>query len=500
MAEDDLKRVRYFNGLIMQEEDFILEQDYHIKLQRLHNRHLHGAGIVFGLEVELIDAENVRVTPGMALDESTDGPDDVSREIYLTGEEEVNLGLHPAGTEYYIWISYTEAPDPMDVYPAKGGSEPIYIAQTGQVNFGESLPEGANSTEIILARVVYTASGDLDGTSITYLDDEDKSLRLLSSFKADSAEFERLTLRHDNDADPTYARLDGFFFSDTGDNGINAVSDRTRFFGRVDVDEELHVTQDGNFDIDINVTADANIGGDVIVTGEMRSTNASGKLEINDAVHVAESLDLSTGATVNEFSTDGTMADDSDTAVPTEQAVKTYVDAKIQEFIDDQLVGCVAAFAVDSPPDGWLECNGDDVDRTTYANLFARIQTTFGAGNGTTTFNIPDLRGEFIRGWDHGEGNDPDAASRTDSGDGTTGDNLGTKQADAFQDHGHDHQYALYADTGGSGIFASGSTGPDVGVTGGIIHTPEAYGANPAPRFTSETRPRNVALMYCIKY
>lgn len=68
--------------------------------------------------------------------------------------------------------------------------------------------------------------------------------------------------------------------------------------------------------------------------------------------------------------------------------------------------GTIIAYADSTPPDGWLECNGQAVSRTTYADLFAAIGTTFGAGDSLTTFNLPDLRGEFIRGWDNGRGVD----------------------------------------------------------------------------------------------
>lgn len=65
-------------------------------------------------------------------------------------------------------------------------------------------------------------------------------------------------------------------------------------------------------------------------------------------------------------------------------------------------VGAVMYFAMSSAPTGWLKANGAAVSRTTYAALFAKIGTTFGAGDGRTTFNLPDFRGEFIRGWDDG--------------------------------------------------------------------------------------------------
>ncbi len=68
--------------------------------------------------------------------------------------------------------------------------------------------------------------------------------------------------------------------------------------------------------------------------------------------------------------------------------------------------GEVAYFAMSSAPSGWLKANGAAISRTTYSALFAAIGTTFGAGDGSTTFNVPDLRGEFIRGFDDSRGVD----------------------------------------------------------------------------------------------
>ena len=86
--------------------------------------------------------------------------------------------------------------------------------------------------------------------------------------------------------------------------------------------------------------------------------------------------------------------------------------------------GQVAHFAMSTPPTGWLKANGAVVSRTTYATLFAAIGTTFGVGDGSTTFKLPDMRGEFIRGWDDSRG--------VDAGRG-----FGTAQADAFKSHTH---------------------------------------------------------------
>lgn len=144
--------------------------------------------------------------------------------------------------------------------------------------------------------------------------------------------------------------------------------------------------------------------------------------------------------------------------------------------------GAVLGFAMSTVPTGWLECTGAAVSRTTYASLFAAIGTMYGAGDGSTTFNIPDYLGVFFRVWDHGRGADPDAASRTNRGDGTTGDNVGTRQADAFKSHTH-----TYNAFNGGGLAASAS-----GTAGSGTSPTSSTGGN-------ETRPRNVNIMCCIK-
>jgi len=134
--------------------------------------------------------------------------------------------------------------------------------------------------------------------------------------------------------------------------------------------------------------------------------------------------------------------------------------------------GCVNAFAGTSPPTGWLECDGTAVSRSTYATLFAAIGTTHGIGNGSTTFNLPDLRGEFIRGWDNGRG--------VDSGRG-----VGTSQSDAFKAHTHDYNFTATA------VGDAQATSNAMYYSGTKSSTTSTGG--------SETRPRNVAMMYIIK-
>ena len=63
-------------------------------------------------------------------------------------------------------------------------------------------------------------------------------------------------------------------------------------------------------------------------------------------------------------------------------------------------VGAMFIWLTDTAPNGWLLCYGQEISRSTYARLFALIGTTFGVGNGTTTFNLPDLRGRLPLGQD----------------------------------------------------------------------------------------------------
>ncbi len=99
--------------------------------------------------------------------------------------------------------------------------------------------------------------------------------------------------------------------------------------------------------------------------------------------------------------------------------------------------GLSCPFCGTSAPTGWLMCDGASYLRSTYPDLFAVIGTSVGAADGTH-FNVPDLRGRFLRGVDNGAARDPDAAGRTAMATGgNTGDNVGSIQADAFDSHNH---------------------------------------------------------------
>jgi len=138
--------------------------------------------------------------------------------------------------------------------------------------------------------------------------------------------------------------------------------------------------------------------------------------------------------------------------------------------------GAVMAFAMNSAPAGWLAADGSNVNRTTYAALFTAIGTTYGAGDGSTTFALPDLRGYFVRG------------SGTNS-DGTAAGTFGVKQADDLKGHTHVVGSRVNSTAFGTGIIAASNSA----TINGANNSTESTGG-------TETRPKNIAMLYCIKF
>ena len=153
--------------------------------------------------------------------------------------------------------------------------------------------------------------------------------------------------------------------------------------------------------------------------------------------------------------------------------------------------GQIGLFATDYAPTGWLKANGAVLSRTVYTNLFAAIGTRFGAGDGHSTFNLPDLRGEFPRFWDDGRGVD-------------TGRVLGSWQSDAIRNI--TAQMYLYGQDGSSsqGAFGFRKQGER-----GLVWSRNDNNAGVVMDFwldaskvvptAQENRPRNIALLACIK-
>jgi len=146
--------------------------------------------------------------------------------------------------------------------------------------------------------------------------------------------------------------------------------------------------------------------------------------------------------------------------------------------------GAVIYHAANAPPTGFIKANGASLSTTTYADLFAAIGYTFGGSAGS--FNVPDLRGEFIRSWDDGRGIDTLLLFGSD-----VSRVFGSAQAEEIGEHDH-------GVNAGSFLYMKNVSG-----AGRAYASP--YGAVNIPTTwldyaSNETRPRNIALLACIKY
>lgn len=149
--------------------------------------------------------------------------------------------------------------------------------------------------------------------------------------------------------------------------------------------------------------------------------------------------------------------------------------------------GMITAWAGDVAPTGWLICDGTAVSRTTYSTLYALVGNRFGQGNNTTTFNVPDLRGRFLRGADGGSARDPEAASRTAMNTGgATGSNVGSVQNDDFA--WTELRFRYGTDPSGGGLIPFGGN-----ISTGTV-TPTVPG-----KTGQETRPKNAYTNFIIK-
>ena len=143
-------------------------------------------------------------------------------------------------------------------------------------------------------------------------------------------------------------------------------------------------------------------------------------------------------------------------------------------------VGSVALWLTGSAPTNWLHLNGAAVSRTTYAALYALWGTTFGVGDGSTTFNVADVRGEFPRFWDASRGVD---ASRA----------IATAQVDMVKTHTH-----------GTVMGKASADGNAVNASGGLLVVTETYPVTETSdtggaTTGAENRPRNFAFMAIVK-
>ena len=160
----------------------------------------------------------------------------------------------------------------------------------------------------------------------------------------------------------------------------------------------------------------------------------------------------------------------------------------LQKVVINAGVGFVLPYYGETAPPGTLACDGSEISRTVYDELFAVLGTKAGAGDGSTTFNLPDFRGDFIRCV------------------GGNAAELGVQQGDALQSHRHIMQLLYQDGTSYSSVFTAGTNPSSQNIfslEGNITEgwTAQAYATSiVAGNVAGETRPVNVALLWCIIY
>lgn len=207
------------------------------------------------------------------------------------------------------------------------------------------------------------------------------------------------------------------------------------------------------------------------------------------------------GHVIDKFDVDGSLTSNSDGRLPTQRAVKTYVDYTAQSLsnlINSSISnvpkipsGTIFYHGGVNAPSGYLVCNGAQYQTSQYPELFAAIGYSFGGGGGA--FAVPDLRGMFVRGYDAGRGVDPGRA-------------FGSYQADTFKSHGHLFDDIRWAEIDGAysyndPMLGNIAVGPGAGSNRGTDYDNGVHFTRHGTYATgdSETRPKNIALLPIIK-
>jgi len=180
---------------------------------------------------------------------------------------------------------------------------------------------------------------------------------------------------------------------------------------------------------------------------------------------------------------------------------------------DSLPVGTIIAWGgtSSSVPAGWMLCNGKALNKSVYKELFTAIGTSWGSSG--DKFNVPDLRGRFLRGEDGGTGRDPDVKHRAPSNPGGNATGVGSAQEDSIQNHTHDqtphsHDYRYItvfqniADTG-SGYYVPNYAymDYDYATSGSTANIQGATRYNTKSRINAgeESRPKNASVNFIIK-
>lgn len=394
-------------------------------------------------------------------------------------------GVPLAGGKLYTYVAGTTTPQATytDSTGATPNSNPVVLDSRGEANvwLGEATYKfkltDANDVEIwtvdYISAPTTSVSAVLTGNVTISSDSSGPALKITQTGTGD-------VMRVQDSADPDSTP---FVINSSGLVGLGTVAPA----------EALDIDNNGKIQFSSSGTARMVISAD--------ATNST--IDVKADRNLVVKTNATTILTVNDADVTATVPVVLPAAPTTtlQAATKGYVDG-----LTGAPAGIISAFAGGTAPTGWLACNGAAVSRTTYATLFAAIGTTWGAGDGVNTFNLPDLRGMFLRGT---------GTNGTGSSSGTVGPAVGTYNADTYLNHnhtatssssvsdpGHTHQYNNSTATPGP-TWAAGSgytvqTPNTASSTTGITVSTSTTVATSTTGGT-ETRPRNYGILYIIK-
>lgn len=325
-----VKRMRYFDGLFLTQEEFNLEQNYHIRMRRLHNRHLHRCGIVWGLDVVADGTDRVKITKGMALNKAKGAVDegnedeDISQEIVLTDDGTLILESEDIKKGVYIYLDFEKVEN--YIVAERGGTEEIHWLEDAVFGYTIDINQiKENEGQLILAKVK-NATGIVNENSIKYFKDTNEPLRTYAGA------YGNLTLpiekeKPDEEESSDFPTIKGKKIG--GENGIRIDSPKTEFTGSVDVGGDLNVTGTVNGNLANDIVGTNQIIDDAVTADKIASGSVGTPELANDAVTSAK------------LTSD--MIDDIFRAVTTNHIRNNAVtEAKLEQAVRDKLATVVS--------------------------------------------------------------------------------------------------------------------------------------------------------------
>lgn len=265
------------------------------------------------------------------------------------------------------------------------------------------------------------------------------------------------------------------------------------------------ITGNLNVDGDLSLNGDLSMNGDVFIDGDL---SMNGDIDITGSLDITGDINIINTSAVKI--TNGSTGQRPITSEVGQIRYNNDIDhyegyRKISEILShwEQFIlpaGAIQHFAMQTAPSGWLICDGSNVLQTDYPKLYAAIGNIYGTPSGDNAANeflLPDFRGRFIRGWD-------------DMGQGSAGNDLsanrvfGSVQEDDNKEHNHDitdpgHYHGTQAGNWGGRTYATTALAQD-GANKPGYNTYSATTGITINHQGTESRPKNIALLVCIKY